>query len=151
MGPSTCPTVVAKVRNAGDLLARGVVVDFFVTEYSAGDGPWVLLGSDTKDVGPGATVEFTAGWSPPADEHRQYCVIVRIRLYQDPANLAIVDQNIYNNEARSNYTRFVSASASPSTRVGAMVLLANPFGESAHVHADVKKTHPQHRVFIDHQ
>ena len=145
-------TVVAKIRNNGDLLAKGVVVDFFVTEYTAGDGPWVPLGSDTRDVGPGGgVVEFTAPWSPSAATGKHYCVIVRIRLYQDPANLAVVDQNIYNNEARSNYTRFVSASASPSTRVGAEVLLGNPFDESTHVFAVVRKTHPQHRVFVDHQ
>ena len=29
-------TIVARVRNSGDLLARGVVVDFFVTEYLIG-------------------------------------------------------------------------------------------------------------------
>lgn len=144
-------TVVAKVRNSGDLLAKGVVVDFFVTEYTAGDGPWVPLGNDTRDVAPGAVTEFTALWSPSAAPDKHYCVIVRIRLYQDPANLAVVDQNIYNNEARSNYTGFVSASASPSSRVGCEVLLANPFAESTHVFADVKKTHPQHRVFVDHQ
>jgi M6 family metalloprotease-like protein len=143
--------VVAKVRNAGDLLAKGVVVDFFVTEYSSGDGPWVSLGFDTQDVAANATKEFSTGWNPGAGEDKHYCVIVRIRLYQDPANLAIVDQNIYNNEARSNYTRFVSASASPSSRVGAQVLLANPFDKSTLVFADVKKSHPQHRVFTDHQ
>ena len=144
-------TVVAKVRNAGDLLAKGVVVDFFVTEYSSGDGPWVPLGTDTHDVVPGATVEFSVGWNPSAADGKHYCVIVRIRLYQDPGNLAVVDQNIYNNEARSNYTKFVSASASPSSRVGTTVLLANPYADSTHVYADVKQTHPQHRVFIDHR
>lgn len=143
--------VIAKVRNAGDLPAKGVVVDFFVTEYSAGDGPWMPLVSDTQDIDPGATVEFKTVWAPPTAEDRHYCVIVRIRLYQDPANPLVVDQNIYNNEARSNYTQFVSASASPSSRVGATVLLANPFSRSTLVFADVKKTHPQHRVFIDHQ
>jgi len=144
-------TIVARIRNSGDLLAKGVVVDFFVTEYSTGDGPWVPLPSATKDIGPGATEEFTTLWNPDAADGKHYCIIVRIRLYQDPANLAVVDQNIYNNEARSNYTKFVSASASPSSRVGASVLLANPFAGSALVFADVKKTHPQHRVFVDHQ
>lgn len=140
---------MAKVKNSGDLLAKGVVVDFFVTEYSAGDGPWVPIGTDTRDIPPNTVVEFTAGWNPAKDGH--HCIIVRIRLYQDPGNLAVVDQNIYNNEARSNYTQFVSKSASPSTRVGATVLLANPFAAPARVFADVKKSHPQHRVFIDHQ
>lgn len=144
-------TVVAKIRNNGDLIARGLVVDFFVTEFSAGDGPWLSLGSDTKDVPGGTTVEFMRPWNIDADENRHYCVIVRIRLYQDPANLAIVDQNTYNNEARSNYARFVSASASPSSRVGTDVLLANPFDKSTLVHANIRKTHPLHRVFSSHQ
>jgi hypothetical protein len=144
-------TVVAKVRNNGDLLATGVVVDFFVTEYSNGDGPWVPLGNATNDVPPGATVEFTAPWNPPSGTDLHFCVIVRIRLYQDPANLAIVDQNIYNNEARSNYTQFVSATSSPASRVGARVLLSNPFQDSTLVFADVKKSHPLHRVYATHQ
>jgi M6 family metalloprotease-like protein len=144
-------TIVAKVRNAGDLIATGVVVDFFVTEYTTGDGPWVSLGFDRKDVGPGATVEFSRPWNPSSADGRHYCVIVRIRLYQAPGNPAIVDQNIYNNEARSNYTSFISASASPSTRVGTSVLLANPFSRSTHVFAEVEQTHPQHRVFLEHQ
>ncbi len=144
-------TIVAKVKNSGDLLAKGVVVDFFVTEYSAGDGPWIPLGNDTRDIGPNATVEFTTQWNPSAADGKHYCVIVRIRLYQDPGNLAVVDQNIYNNEARSNYTKFVSASASPSSRVGTSVLLANPFETSTHVFAAVRQTHGQHRVFVDHQ
>ena len=144
-------TVVAKVRNSGDLIATGVVVDFFVTEFTTGDGPWVSLGSARQDVGPGATVEFSTPWNPSATDGRHYCVIVRIRLYQAPGNPAIVDQNIYNNEARSNYTGFISASASPSTRVGTSVQLANPFSRSTLVFAEVKQTHPQHRVFVEHE
>ncbi len=141
-------TVVAKVRNNGDLLARGVTVDFFVIEFTTGDGPMIPLGTDIKDVAAGSTVEFTAAWVPPVDRH--YCIVVRVRLYQDPATAGLFETNIYNNEARSNYTRFVSASSSPSTRVGAQVQLTNPFGDSALVHAVVNSQHPYHRVFLDH-
>ena len=63
---------------------------------------------------------------------------MRIRSLPGPGNLAIVETNIYNNEARSNYTKFVSASSSPVDRVGTEVLLANPFDDSTHVHAVVK-------------
>lgn len=143
--------VVAKVKNSGDLLAKGVTVDFYVTEYSAGDGPWIPLGNDKHDVPAGATVEFTTTWAPSAADGRHYCVIVRIRNYRDPANAAIGEQNIYDNEARSNYTKFVSASSSPSTRAGTQVLLGNPFAESTLVHAYVRQTHGQHRVFLEHQ
>lgn len=142
-------TLVAKVRNSGDLLCKGVVVDFFAIEFTTGDGPMVPLGSDTKDIGPGAVVEFTTGWSPPSDKGH-YCIVVRIRLYQDPSIASVVETNIYNNEARSNYTRFVSASSSPSSRAVAEVRLANPFDESTLVNAVVRQTHRLHRVYVDH-
>ncbi|MBY0319217.1 MAG: hypothetical protein K2X72_10870 [Reyranella sp.] len=144
-------TVVAKITNNGDLLARGVAVDFAVTEFTTGDGDWESLGTDRQDVPAKTTVEFTRPWSIEADEDRHYCVRIRIQLYQDPANLAIVDLNIFNNEARSNYTRFISASASPSSRVGTEVMLSNPFDKSTLVYANVRKTHPMHRVFTSHQ
>ena len=85
---------------------------------------------------------------PPAEGH--YCIVVHIRLYQDPATAGLFETNIFNNEARSNYTRFVSASSSPSTRVSAEIQLANPFEDSTIVHAVVNSSHPYHRVFLDH-
>ncbi|MEO6122729.1 MAG: hypothetical protein ABIR32_03405 [Ilumatobacteraceae bacterium] len=142
-------TLVAKVRNGGDLLCKGVVVDFFAVEFSTGDGPMIPIGSDTKDIAPNATTEFTTGWSPPSDAGH-YCIVVRIRLYQDPVLAGVVETNIFNNEARTNYTRFVSASASPSSRAVAQVALANPFEESTLVSAVVRQTHRMHRVYIDH-
>lgn len=143
-------TVVAKVRNNGDLLCKGVAVDFFAIEFTTGDGPMVPLGSDTHDIEPNAVKEFSTGWSPP-NSGGHYCIVVRIRLYQDPAIAGVTETNIYNNEARTNYTRFVSATASPSSRAVANVQLANPFDESTLVKAVVHQTHPFHRVYIDHQ
>ena len=58
------------------------------------------------------------------------------------------ETDIYNDEARTNYTRFVSASSSPSRRAGAELLLANPFESSTLVNATVQQTHPYHRVYI---
>ncbi|KAH6951060.1 hypothetical protein BKA56DRAFT_606199 [Ilyonectria sp. MPI-CAGE-AT-0026] len=164
-------TVVAKIKNGGDLAARGVVADFFVTEYSAGDGPWVPLGSATRDIPGGATVEFSASWFPPNVNGRHYCIIVQIRHYKDPANPAIEETNIFNNEARSNYVRFISSSGtafSPpslvagaaaaaaaavaptaSTRVGTAVQIANPFPAATTVYANVSQTHASHRVFTE--
>lgn len=141
--------VVAKVRNSGDKLAKGVKVDFYLTRFSSGDGPWEYLGSAVQDVPAGGVTEFKTTWTPPEEAH--YCVIVQIALYVDPDLAGAFETNIYNNEARSNYWRFVSASSSPSTRAGAEVLLANPFDESAIVLAQVRQTHAYHRVYIDHQ
>lgn len=142
-------TVVAKVRNGGDKLAKGVRVNLYVTEFTTGDGPWMLLGTDTKDVPAGATVEFSAAWVPPSAGH--FCVIARIDLYVDPDLAGAFETNIYNNEARSNYSRFVSTSSSPADRVGTQILLANPFEQATIVNAEVRQTHDLHRVWIDHQ
>ena len=78
-------------------------------------------------------------------------MIVQIQLYVDPDLAGAYETNIFNNEARSNYTRFVSSSSSPSTRAGAEVLLANPFDDPAIVFAQVRQTHDFHRVYVDHQ
>lgn len=144
-------TIVAKVTNYGDFPATGASAEIFVTEYSAGDGPWHSRGVVTRNVAAGATEEFTVDWTPPADENKHYCIIVRMALYQDPGNPAIVDTNIFNQEARSNYTRFISSSASPSTRTGASVLLSNPFAETTRVMARVRQTNRLHRAFVEHR
>ena len=143
-------TVVAKIHNTGDFPATDASAEIFVTEYSAGDGPWQSLGVVTRYIAAGATEEFTVGWNPSSDESKHYCIIVRIAVYIDPGNPAIVDTNIFNQEARSNYTRFISSSASPSTRVGASVLLSNPYAETTRVTARVRQTNPLHRAFVDH-
>ena len=99
--------VVAKVRNSGDKVARQVTVDLFVTRFSTGDGPLEPLGTVVQDIPAGGVTEFKTTWNPPAEGH--YCIIVRIRLWFDPDLAGAYETNIYNNEARSNYSRFVSA------------------------------------------
>lgn len=148
-------TVVAKVRNHGDLLAVGARCEFFAVELTTGDGPMVWVGGETHDLPPAppastpVPVEFTTEWVPPREGH--YCLVVRLPLYQDPALPSIIESNIFNNEARSNYTRFVSASSSPSTRVGGSVQLANPYRVSTLVQAVVRQSSRLHRVYLDHQ
>ncbi|KAK5105602.1 hypothetical protein LTS08_001879 [Lithohypha guttulata] len=143
--------IVAKIRNSGDLQATGVTVDFFVTRFTTGDGPETPMGSATGDILPSSTTEFIASeeWSPPEDGH--YCMIVRIRQYQDPADPLILDRNPYNQVARSNYTSFISASQSPSSRVNTTINLSNPFPQRSIVFARVTKQHRYHRVFTSHQ
>jgi M6 family metalloprotease-like protein len=146
--------VVAKITNRGDRPATGVEAEFFVTEFTTGEGPWQSLGTDTRSVDVDATVEFECTWFPPAPssptDSKHYCIIVRINLYQDPSDPTIIETNIFNNEARSNYTSFVSASASPSERVVTELSLSNPFNENGLVHADVRGGHWAHRLFTEH-
>jgi M6 family metalloprotease-like protein len=142
-------TLIATVRNNGDRAAKGVVVDFFAIEFTTGDGPMVRIGTDRRDIAPNAAQEFRIEWVPTGTKPH-ICIVVRIKAYVDPDVAGLLETNIYNNEARSNYTKFISASASPSTRVGTEVLLSNPFDISTLVSAVVRQTHDLHRVYVDH-
>ena len=59
-------TVVARVKNGGNVLAPSVRVNFYVKNYNIGGAPEVFLGSDVRNIAAGATVEFTTGWVPPS-------------------------------------------------------------------------------------
>ena len=104
-------TIVARVKNNGALDAPQVRVNFYVKNYNVGGTPETFLGTDVRDVAAGATVEFRANWTPPAEGH--FCVVVRIPLYQLPANPAVVEMTELNNVAQSNYDRFISTTSTP--------------------------------------
>jgi hypothetical protein len=107
-------TVVAKVRNAGNVLAPQVRVNFYVKNFNIGGAPEVFLGSDLRDVPAGGTVDFSTNWVPPSTGH--FCIVVRIPLYVVPTAPTIVEMTELNNLAQSNYDRFITATSSPSTR-----------------------------------
>jgi M6 family metalloprotease-like protein len=147
-------TVVAKVKNSGDFAAVGVRVDFSVKDYTVGNAPETGIGSDTQDIPVGATVEFTTTWAPPANtptDDAHYCVIARIPLYQDPGNPAIVELSELNNLAQSNYTRFISASASPSSRGMTAIKLTNPYSRRTRVSVLAQQSTPWYRTYLEHQ
>jgi M6 family metalloprotease-like protein len=146
--------VVAKVRNGGNFLAKGVAANFFVKDFSITGAPEFSIGSDHKDISPGATVEFETNWTPPANtptDDAHYCVVVRIPLFQDPANPAIVELTELNNVAQSNYTRFISASASPSERGMSHVTVNNPYSERTRLFVVAQQTMPYYRTYLEHQ
>ena len=80
-------TVVAKVTNQGSVDAPQVTVDFSVKDYTVTTIPEESIGSDTRDVPTGATVEFSAPWNPPSEGH--FCTVARIKLYQNPTTLQV--------------------------------------------------------------
>ena len=102
-------TVVAKVRNAGNVLAPSVRVNFYVKTFNIGGAPEVFLGSDVRDIAAGATVEFTTNWVPPSTGH--FCVVARIPLYIVPTAPTVVEMTELNNIAQSNYDRFNTATS----------------------------------------
>jgi M6 family metalloprotease-like protein len=140
-------TVVAKVRNAGTVLAPHVRVNFYVKNFNIGGAPEVFLGFDVRDVPAGATREFTTGWVPPSTGH--YCVIARIPLYVVPTAPTIVEMTELNNVAQSNYDRFNTATSSPSTREETVVQVGNPYDEPTRVWIVGEQTNPLFRTYVE--
>ena len=138
-------TVVAKVTNQGSADAPQVTVNFSVKDYTVTNVPEEPLGSDVKDVPAGATVEFSAPWSPPFDGH--FCTVARIKLYQNPTTLQ-VEASQLNNEAQSNYDYFIAANASPAERQIASVSVSNPYKKRTRVHLVMAQTHPFYRTYL---
>lgn len=146
--------VVARVTNSGDFPAPGVRVNFFVKDFTIGGAPETGIGSVTHDIPAGATVEFETTWTPPANtptDDGHYCVVVRIPLYQDPGNPAIVELTELDNLAQSNYTRFISSSASPSARGMSHVALHNPYPERTRMWVVAQQSSAFYRTYVEHQ
>ena len=150
--------IVATVRNPGKVDATAVRVSFFVKDFTLGGGAEFALGTDTHDVGSGDVVEFTSSvaWVPPPlsaipfiNIRPHYCVIARIAEYQDPANPAIREITLDNNEAQSNHTQLISVSASPSTREMGVVKVTNPLPAAADCRVVVRQTSPLSRTYVE--
>lgn len=139
-------TIVATVRNGGNVLAPSVQVDFYVKNFNIGGAPEVWLASQSQDIPAGATREFTASWVPPSTGH--YCVIVRIPLYVVPTAPTVVEMTELNNVAQSNYDRFNTATSSPSTREVTYVQVGNPYDEATRVWVLAEQTNPLYRTYL---
>jgi M6 family metalloprotease-like protein len=140
-------TVVAKVRNAGNVMAPQVRVNFYVKNFNIGGAPEAFLGSDVRDIGAGLTVEFTTNWVPPSTGH--YCVIARIPLYVVPTAPTVVEMTELNNIAQSNYDRFNTSTGSPSTREHTYVEVGNPYDEATRVWIIGEQTNPLYRTYVE--
>jgi hypothetical protein len=140
-------TVVARVKNGGNVLAPSVRVNFSVKNYNIGGAPEVFLGSDVRDIAAGATVDFTTNWVPPSTGH--FCIVVRIPLYVVPTAPSVVEMTELNNVAQSNYDRFVSVTGSPSSREEAFVEVGNPYKKPTRVWIIGQQTNPLYRSYVD--
>lgn len=144
--------VIAKVKNNGNLAAPGVKVDFFVKDFTVGGAPETAIGSDTQDIPANGTVEFKTGWVPPiSGTEGHYCVVARIPIYFVPGTAPpVLEMSATNNEAQSNYTRFISQSASPPTREVTEMSVGNPFDKAALVYIISNQTNPLYRTYVQH-
>ena len=149
-------TVVATYRNRGPVTCRNVTVDFYVKDFTVSNPPEVWLGRDTRDVPPESvtpTVEFTTEWLPGSQGHR--CIVARTPLYLDTSvSPTLVELSDANNRAQSNYSRYISASASPARRVRSTVALHNPFPARALMYLVPQLTGSMaayYRLYLEHQ
>ncbi len=142
-------TVVARIRNAGTIMAPQVRVVFLIKNFNIGGAPEVFLGVDTHDIAPGTTVEFTTTWVPPSTGH--FCVVARIPLYVVPTAPTIVEMTELNNVAQTNYDRFITATSSASTREETAVEVGNPYGRPTRVWIVGQQSNPLYRTYVEHR
>lgn len=147
-------TVTAKVANHGTASAPGVVAKFYWKDYTVGGAPESLIDSATHDIAPGATVDFAVNWVPQAPANashpQHYCIIVRIDPFSLPTTPPMPELTPYNNEAQSNYARFISATASPPSRQSSEVSVSNPYDVATRFFLQAGQTHPQYRTYLEH-
>ena len=141
-------TIVATVTNGGALTAPGVEVRVKEKNFNLGGVTITrVLGSVTKDVPPLGKVDFEVPWVPPTGGH--YCIRVEILQYTSPGGVAETSGS--NNVAQSNYSRFISAMASPPSREIAIVEVGNPFNKPTRVFIVPSQTNPFYRTFLQHR
>lgn len=139
-------TIRATVKNAGALTATDVVVNFSVKNYNIGGAPETFLGTQTQTLAPNETKIFTfTGWNPPSGGH--FCIIVRIPLYVSSGGA--VETTELNNLAQSNYTRFISASASPASREISFLEVGNPYSLRTRVFILGGQNNPLYRSYLE--
>lgn len=145
--------IVAKVTNKGGLEAKNVKAFFSALDFTTNGGKpqpnaQPLGSSDPVNIAPNQTAELTVQWTPPGEGH--YCLTVDIPLYEDAIDASIHESSDRDNFAQSNYTKFWSASASPSTRKRFTVKLENPTDTTAVVFPQVRQTMPYYRTYLEH-
>lgn len=141
-------TVVATVYNGGSLLADDVEVKFFVKDFNLGFVTIITpLGSSKKDIPALGSAEFETTWTPPAAGH--YCIQVEISPYKTSTGVDEISGN--NNLAQSNYSRFISETASPPSREIATVEVGNPYDKPTRIFIVPSQTNPFYRTYLQHK
>jgi M6 family metalloprotease-like protein len=143
-------TVIATIKNSGDLYAPKVRVNFYVCEFNA-EGKSAsrsFIGYDENDIAAGATFPFSCNWRPPRKGH--FCVQVDIPTYRIPGSSPVEEIDPRNNFAMSNYTQMISRESSPASREMTAVEVINPFKQPTRVFIRVQQTNPLYRTFIEH-
>lgn len=142
-------TIEATIHNDSMADAPQVSVDFYEQSFNLGilPGERRLLGTVTSDIGHGDAVVFRQPWVPADTSHK--CIEVSLRPYTVPGS-TVLESSPLNNFAQSNYTRFISASASPPSRERSFVAVSNPYPEPTFFLLDSQQTNPLYRTYLSH-
>jgi M6 family metalloprotease-like protein len=145
-------TIVAKIMNRGTVSAPGVVAKFYVQDFTVTNAPQAFVGQDTHDIAPGKTVKFSTTWTPEGNtqEPLHKCIIVKIDTYKTPTTPPIAEASVGNNVAQSNYTAFISASASPPVRRITSLTLFNHLPKEAVFFVVARQTENAFRTYLQH-
>jgi M6 family metalloprotease-like protein len=139
--------VLGRVTNRGTIDAPAVVVDFYVKDFTVTNAAETLLGTDQHDIPAGQTVEFQTTWTPPDQGH--YCIVVRIRPYSITSVTPPLDElTALNNEAQSNYDRYISRTMSPAERVVTSLSVQNPYTAATRVYIYPGQSNPLYRTYL---
>ena len=152
--------VVATISNEGALDAPGVGVDFEYTIAGTNDG-WTRIGSRiTHDIPMWRTVTFVSDeWLPESGEvlpRKHYGVRARIVAADGSAPYTvpgtdppIAQTSTKNDEARSNFQRMISKTASPSSREGQRIVVENPTDQARIVRILPLQSNPLYRSYLE--
>ncbi len=140
-------TVVATVHNGGTLNAEQVKVEFFAKPFNIGFDAEFPIGSDVEDIPVNGSTQFESTWVPPFGGH--WCIKVRIAPYQTATGVKETSEK--NNLAQSNYTKFISATASAPSRETAILQVQNPFAQRTRVLIQPSQTNPFYRTYLEHR
>jgi len=152
--------IVATILNGGALDAPGIGVEFEYTIAGTNEG-WRRIGSRiVHDISTWETVTFVSDeWIPDSGDvlpKKHYCVRARIvgadgsATYTVPGtNPPIVEVSDKNNEARSNFQRMISKTASPSSREGQRILVDNPTDRARIMRIVLSQSNPLYRSYLE--
>lgn len=157
-------TIVARVRNGGQIPAAGVRTRFFVKDFTFAGGSEAPLGDAVASINNGTTVSFTAPaqWRPaqikilfpfalftlPVAYPQHACVVARIDPYIVGALREVTPDN---NEAQSNYSWLATTTSSPASREVTVIIAENTLPRPAIVSFQIHQPNPLFRVYLNHR
>jgi hypothetical protein len=148
-------TVLARVRNVGNVDATDVLVHLKWLPFTTSAGAWNGLPDPPRQTIPaGATRTFSVNWTPPAslkigeDEVDHFCIRVDVDRYIDSVDPRHSEITISDNWAQSNFDATSASFNSPSVRIRTAFEMTNTLADPAVFTTHVAQTSPWYRTYV---